>query len=142
MRLFARLRRDRRGSAVLEFSVIAPLLVTFILGGFQLAQALHANSSIREAVGNAGREAVVSYQITSDGVMSEAQIEALVASEAVNSAHRLKAANLTVDATISGDLGDWRQLTIAATYDFPVNVPFMAPITIDLDQSRIFYIPD
>lgn len=142
MTLLARLRRNRRGSAMIEFSVIAPILVTLLLGGFQIAQALHANSSLREAVGNAGREAVVSYQIVSDGVLSETQIEALVTSEAINSAHRLKAANLTVDATISADLGDWRQLTIAATYDFPINVPFMRPVTVELDQSRVFYIPD
>lgn len=54
--ILSRLRRDRRGSALLEFAFIAPVFLMLIIGGFDLAHRLYMQSSLQGVVQKAARD--------------------------------------------------------------------------------------
>ena len=73
---------NERGAALIEFAFAAPILLSLVLGAVQAGVMLQANSQVKQAIGEAGRAAVVAYQDTSDGVLTAAEVKALVIKEA------------------------------------------------------------
>jgi len=47
-RLLSRLLREERGVAAVEFALVAPMLITLVLGGYQLSQLLYANQRVEK----------------------------------------------------------------------------------------------
>lgn len=135
--------RDSRASTAIEFALASPVLLMMILGGFEVSKAMQVKAALREAVGAAGRAAMVSYQDTSDGVMTDTQVSDFVRTTATNPGHRLKTARLTVSSTITNNATlDAKQITVTASYAYPINLPYLAARTLTLQQTRIFYAPD
>ncbi|MXO90299.1 TadE/TadG family type IV pilus assembly protein [Pontixanthobacter aquaemixtae] len=58
-RAFQTLRRDEQGVSILEFALIAPVLLTMILGLFDLSYNMYANSMLHGAVQQAARESTL-----------------------------------------------------------------------------------
>ncbi|MXO68173.1 pilus assembly protein [Altererythrobacter marinus] len=54
---FARLRRDREGVTIIEFAIVAPVLLVFIFGILDLGHGLYMQSVLQGTVQNAGRDA-------------------------------------------------------------------------------------
>lgn len=135
--------RNSKASTAIEFALVSPVLLMLVLGGFQVAEAMQAKAALREAVGAAGRAAMVSYQVTSDGVMTETQVSDFVRTIATNPGHRLKTARLTVSSTIASNATlNAKQITVSASYAYPIDLPFLAARTLTLQQNRIFYAPE
>ncbi len=61
-------RRDERGSAVVEFTVVVPTLMLVVLGVLQVGLALHVRSTITSAAAEGARVAAVSGGDTAAGV--------------------------------------------------------------------------
>ena len=60
MRTFARLlRRDRRGAAIVEFALCAPVLIMILLGLFDVAYNMYASTVLHGAVQKAGRDSSI-----------------------------------------------------------------------------------
>jgi Flp pilus assembly protein TadG len=51
--------RDERGSAVVEFAFASPLIVAAIFGALQVSMLLHANGTMRSALGEGARFATI-----------------------------------------------------------------------------------
>ena len=65
IRILQRLRRDRRGSAVVEFAILAPAIVTLFLGVLQVGLWMHSYNALRAIAAETGRRVAVCHQIHS-----------------------------------------------------------------------------
>jgi Flp pilus assembly pilin Flp len=60
IRAFARrLARDRRGATIVEFAIVAPVLLMVIFGVFDLAYTLYATTQLDGAIQRAARESTI-----------------------------------------------------------------------------------
>lgn len=74
-KLFAfadRLGREKRGTAAVEFALVAPLFFLLAIGGMETSIALHKGSSVQWAIEKAARTAMITPAI------DEAKFQALV----------------------------------------------------------------
>jgi Flp pilus assembly protein TadG len=59
MRAFLKLRSDSKGTSAIEFALLAPLLITFLIGITQLGFLFLANTGLKSAVGEGARLATI-----------------------------------------------------------------------------------
>lgn len=59
MRILSRLKGETRGAAALEFALVAPALILFIIGIAQFGVMFMANNGLRNAVGEGARYATI-----------------------------------------------------------------------------------
>ena len=59
MNLFFRLKREEKGAAALEFALVAPALILFIVGIAQFGVLFMANNGLSNAVGEGARYATI-----------------------------------------------------------------------------------
>ena len=62
IRILQRLRRDRRGSTIIEFAILAPAIVTLFLGVLQVGMWMQSYNALRSVAADAGRYTAVQYQ--------------------------------------------------------------------------------
>ena len=62
IRVLQRLRRDRRGSTIIEFAILAPAIVTLFLGVLQVGMWMQSYNALRSVAADAGRYTAVQYQ--------------------------------------------------------------------------------
>jgi len=55
MRVVLRLAKDSRGGAIVEFALLAPLLLTLLLGGLDFGRLFYARQGLEYATEEAGR---------------------------------------------------------------------------------------
>lgn len=63
--MIARLRRlchDRSGSAIIEFGILAPAIITLLLGVIQVGLWMHTYNALRSVAAESGRYVAVEYQ--------------------------------------------------------------------------------
>lgn len=56
------LRRDNAGSTIVEFAILAPMVVTMLLGVMQVGMWMQGYNTLRAVAADTGRQAVVQYQ--------------------------------------------------------------------------------
>src|SRR3546814_16843653 len=71
-----------------DLALASPILIMFMLAVMQIGMTMQAYSALREVIGSGGRAAMVAYQDTSDGVMSETQVEDMLKTRARSEARR------------------------------------------------------
>lgn len=147
--MIAALRRmrklDERGSTVVEFAFVSPLVIILILAALQLGLALRANAGIRQLAGWAGREAMVSYQLFGDGdTVGAAELKEMIEDEAKAPAYNLGNGSLNVEVSLVQDttLLTVNRINVRIEYDFPLNLPFVPAQTIELAVARTFFVPN
>jgi Flp pilus assembly protein TadG len=100
--------RDARGSAVVEFTVVVPMLMLIVLGVLQVGLALHVRSTITSAATEGARVAAVSGGDTASGVRRTRQaLSASLAEGVVESvvAHRAASGGMaTIDVEVHARL--------------------------------------
>lgn len=64
--LLARLRRDARGSTIIEFALLAPVLFGMVFGVLQIGLGMQAYNALRSIAGDTARHAVTSYQVNTN----------------------------------------------------------------------------
>lgn len=62
IRAMHRLRRDRRGSTIIEFAILAPAIVTLFLGILQVGTWMQSYNALRSIAAETGRYTAVQYQ--------------------------------------------------------------------------------
>jgi len=81
--LLARLRRNHEGAAAIEFALVAPVLITMLLGVLMIGLHMQAYNSVRSAAFDTERFTVVEYQRQNE--MLPAQIEQVAVAIATRS---------------------------------------------------------
>ena len=136
---------NERGSAVIEFALVSPLVILLILGALQLGMVLRANAGLRELAGWGGRRAVISYQIVSDNdTIGAATLKSLIQNEAKSRKYNLEGGTLTVTVTNQADtaLLTVNRMRLQLTYNYPLSLPFISTKSIPLSADRTFYVPN
>lgn len=62
IRAFRRLRRDRAGSTIIEFAILAPAIVTLFLGIVQVGTWMQSYNALRSLAADTGRYVAIKYQ--------------------------------------------------------------------------------
>ena len=139
-----RLCRDDRGSTVVEFALVSPVLIMLILAALQFGMVLRANAGLRDLAGWAGREAVVSYQLVSDGTIGATQLKNNIVERAENMRYNLRDGTLNVTVTNAADttLLTVNRVRIQMTYNQPISLPFLPIASVPLRVDRTFFVPN
>ena len=77
------LKRDPSGSAIVEFAVIAPVLLAMLFGVLQMGIVMWSYNSMRAIAADTARYTMIEYQ--KKDILSESQIEDKAVAIAVNS---------------------------------------------------------
>lgn len=139
-----RLVRDQRGSALIEFALVSPMVILLIMAALQFGLSLRANAGLRDLAGWAGREAVVSYQLTSDPVIGPEQLRTMITQRAQHPRYNLTDGTLNVTVTSVADttLLTVNRVRIRISYGYPMSIPLLPRMTVPLSVDRTFYVPN
>ncbi len=111
------LGRDEHGQTAVEFALVAPFLIAFVLAIWQLGVAFHNYVTLTDAARAGARQAIVSR--FSGGSLTNAQ-------QAVrNSASDLNQSQLGVSVTDPQWNTAGSTVTVTATYPYNISIPLL-----------------
>ncbi|MGZ5984863.1 MAG: TadE/TadG family type IV pilus assembly protein [Caulobacteraceae bacterium] len=110
-----RFLRDRKGGAALEFAMLGPVLLMFMIGFFQVAWAMYCASSVRYALHNSARVLVLNPG------MSQADFQTMVKAAVTP----LAAQDVTVTLVKTSPNAGLQLSTATATYNYQIVIPFI-----------------
>lgn len=100
---------------MLEFALLGPVFLMFLIGFFQVAWAMYCSSSVRYALHNSARALVINPSMT------QSDLETMVKSALIP----LVAANVTVTLTKTSPSNGLQLSQATAVYNYQVVIPFM-----------------
>jgi len=110
-----RFGRDRSGGAALEFALLGPVILMFLIGFFQVAWAMYCASTVRYALHNGARALVL------NPAMSQSDFQTLV----TNAVTPLAQENVSVALTKTSGGTNIQLSQATATYNYQIVIPFM-----------------
>ncbi|MER9229964.1 pilus assembly protein [Mesorhizobium sp. M0664] len=105
---------DASGGAALEFALIAPILITLLIGIFAFGWALNAMSSVRYTLETSSRALQMKNSLT------EAEIEAIATAKLLS----LGLSDVDVTIAIDAPSGGFRMAHLTAKYAFVIEFPY------------------
>jgi len=139
--LLLRLKAERRGAAIVEFAILAPLLFAMVFGVIQVGLQMWSYNSLRSIVADTARYTMVEYQkgneITTD------QIESKAIALAVNSPYDFNIDNIgtvQADPVSPSDITGMTEFTLTMTYTPPTVLDFTGIRAPTLSISRPIYV--
>ena len=122
--------RDRKGVSAVEFALLAPALIAFIIGISQLGILFFANAGLKSAMGEAARLATL-FPRPSDSRLSARFTEARFG---------LNPAYLSTPTIAHGRLSGRDYIDIRVTYDVPIDFLFFRVPPVRLTESRRVFV--
>jgi len=119
-------RRDAGGATAVEFALILPVLLTFLLGLIEFGRAMWIRNTMQYAVEDAARYAAITSGATSSDVTTFAQSRLLALDSAtVTFSVTFGASSVTVSAThsfqfLASGLLPFGPITLSASAQFPM----------------------
>jgi Flp pilus assembly protein TadG len=133
------LLRNTRGAALIEFAIAGPAFIFMFFGVFQTAVWLQNYNAVRSVASDVARTILVQYQ--RNNTLTDAQIQAIVASTAVNAPYVLNGENLAVSVSRPASrVTGATEINIAITYDLPNFLPFVSLDQLDVQYSRPIFV--
>jgi len=121
-----RITKDTNGTAAIEFAIILPLFLSFMLGVIEVAQAVYSQGVMRYAIQEVSRTIMV------DSSLSASQVETAV----TDKLDGLNAADiLSVTATLVDNLDMTETLTLEVSYKYDFEVPLVTTIPLIFDSK-------
>ena len=126
---FKALLRNKRGVGLVEFALIAPVLLTFVIGIAQLGQLFFANAGLKSAVGEGARYATIFPRPTNQQIIDRI----------VNRRFGLDPAYVSAPTLTTGALNGRDYIDIRMTYAAPLDFIFFStpPVTL-VETRRVF----
>ena len=117
IRVLQRLRRDRRGSTIIEFAILAPAIVTLFLGVLQVGMWMQSYNALRSVAADAGRYTAVQYQKANN--IDNIAMATWARNRAINH-YLFKSADVSTDVTDAADqqITGVTEKTLTVTYKF------------------------
>ena len=128
---FRLLRRDEKGVSAVEFALLAPVLITFIIGIAQMGKMFFVNADMRAAVAVGARVASV-WPVPEHATIVSAVEGRLVRTGAID--------KTTVTVADGEDASGNPFITIGMTYQVPLDFVFFQISGLTLTESRRVYI--
>lgn len=138
--LLARLKRDRRGAAIVEFAILAPVLFAMVFGVIQVGMQMWCYNSMRSIVADTARYTMVEYQ--KGHQITTSDIESKAIAIAVNSPYDFNIDDLgTVEAdNPSSDISGMTKFTLTMSYTPPTVLDFTGITAPTLTVTRPIYV--
>ncbi len=140
--MIARLRRDPEGAIAIEFALLAPVLVTMMVGVFQVAVYLQNYNAVRSVAVDAGRYIMIQYQKGNDVVNDD--IQSVVRGVAVNTPYMLDTDRLQVTASTASTsrIVGAKEIDLTINYTLEDWLPFVNLPATTISYSRpVFVVP-
>lgn len=118
---------DRGGATILEFAIIAPILVAMLIGIFNLGYAMYCGAAVRNAIQRSSRALMMTPTTTAATISTSAQ--ALLVDVPVN--------NLAVTVTTETVSTTMQVKRVSWTYDYALWVPFATSSTLSFGSSMV-----
>jgi Flp pilus assembly protein TadG len=133
-RPFRLLARNKTGSAVIEFALLAPLFFAMIFGVLQVGVYLQNYNAVQSLASDGARYVMVEYQ--KDNKLTDEQIRRVLLGEAVNSPYMLDSArlNIVVDRTGTSRVTGATEISLSFRYTLDNFIP-----SVELPGSTITY---
>ncbi len=141
-RLMRRLRDDERASVVVEFALIAPVLLVLMFGVLQVGIALQNYNAVRNLSADVARYAVIAHQ--SGNTLSTTQLRTF----AVNSAHgppyllEGEKVNAIVTVPVNQRIDGVRELQLTVTYEIESLLDFAGIDAPFITYTRPIFVTD
>lgn len=132
--------RDRRGNAMLEFAILAPALITLMLGTFQVGVWMQAYNALRAIASDTARYAAVEYQKAKKP--SNADLINWAANRATASPYLLKASDFTVTSvTATSRVSGVEERTLTVRYTMPTFLSIVGIKGLTISYQRPVFVP-
>jgi Flp pilus assembly protein TadG len=136
--------RNEEGSALVEFALTVPILMTFFFGLIQVCLASYTHQVISETAREGTRYAMVhgSSCVTGNGSTSCTATAAAVNSYvAAHGWPNIGGGTLGVNTTYpDGNENPDSRVQVNVTYLFPFKIPFVPPSTLTMSSTSVTYI--
>ncbi len=116
---------NEKGGTAVEFALVAPLLMMFLLGIIVFGWSMNAMSSVRYALEETSRALQLKKSL------SQNEIEALVRAHV----SQLGLQNITVSLAIDPPDGGFKMAHVTATYSFVVEIPLIDQYPVSYNAS-------
>jgi Flp pilus assembly protein TadG len=130
----ANLRRKRwsRGATMVEFALVAGVFFMLMFGVMEMSSAVYSYHMVCTAAREGVRYAIV-HSPTSANPATTTQIQDYAKTYATG----LDASQLSVTATFPADprLVTKKDAQVVVTYNYPLNIPFITPVTLSLSST-------
>ena len=138
IRVLQRLRRDRRGSTIIEFAILAPAIVTLFLGILQVGMWMQSYNALRSVAADTGRRVAVGFQRVDSTIDDNIEMAEWARNRAING-YLFKDGDISTDVTDAANqqITGVTQKTLTLTYNYN---SIMSIIGID-DQTVSFSRP-
>jgi Flp pilus assembly pilin Flp len=130
-----RIRRDVRGAVLVEFALLAPVILTLLFGVVQVGIHMQNYNAIRNLASDGARFAVVEYQQGNE--LSATAVQAEIESRGFGPKYNLNSNLLTVQVTEPATrIAGLKEMNIRITYDMPDFLAFVDTDALTLDYQR------
>ncbi|PKB25501.1 TadE-like protein [Novosphingobium kunmingense] len=140
--LLKRIARRSDGSALVEFALVAPLLITMVLGVIQAGLWMSAYNSVRSAANDTGRWTTVEYQNGNRRTNSEIAIEAR--RRATTAPYGLLGSGVTVYVSDSAtqSISKVTEKSLRIVYQMPNVMGFASIGAIKIEHTRPLFVKE
>lgn len=129
------IRRDQHGGVLVEFALLAPVIITLLFGVVQVGLHMQNFNAIRNLAADGARFAVVEYQQGNE--LSTTAIQAEIESRGFGPRYNLNSNRLTVLVTEPATrIAGLREMNILITYDLPDYLAFVDTESLELEYDR------
>ena len=142
LRVFSRLAREDRGSAMIEFALLGPAVIIMMLGVLQVGLGLQSYNAMRSASADIARYAMVQYQ--TGNKLSASQLRTYARNHSQGAPYLLDPDRLgiTVEEAASQRVSGAKELTINYTYKITSIVPYVDEYAPSIDYERPIFLLD
>lgn len=137
-----RILRDCRGAAMVEFAILAPVILALLLGVLQIGLAMQKYNAMRNASADVARFAMVEY--ATGNRLSNNQLRSYAHSLGQDSPYLLDIDRLfvTVETAEVQRVTGAVELNLAMTYRLPAMFPTMGTWAPTLEYSRPIFVTE
>lgn len=138
--LAARLRGSTRGSAAVEFALLAPVMFVLLLGVMQIGVAMQNYNALRGITADMARTVTVEYQKSNP--LTNAQIEALGTATAVQPPYMLDNDSVVVSVVdaVPQRIAGARELRFTIRYTVPSVLALIDLPSVPIRYSRPIFV--
>lgn len=135
------IRSDRTGGTLVEFALLAPAMITALIGVVQVGAWVQNYNAVRNLAGDVSRFAAVEYQRGNQ--ISAAQIGDFAEARAVSGAYNLNEERLTVQVNeVTSRITGAKEMDLDIIYLAPDWLPIGTGDAMRLDYSRPVFLMD
>ena len=137
--MLKRLRGDRSGSTIIEFAMLAPVIVTLFLGILQVGIWMQSYNALRSVAADAGRYTAVQYQL-SNRIDNHAM--AVWARDRAIDHYNFKGEKFSTDVTTAATqrIAGVTELTLTLTYKYKSYLGYIGVTDPDVTFSRPIFV--